>query len=130
MTATGRPPRILIVDDDDDSRVVFEIILARDGFAISTAASGALALASMLEQLPELVLVDVFKPEISGYDLTEQLKANSATMQIPVIMVSGLGDQNAKTRALAAGAVKLLTKPVMREELCLQVRQCLDARRG
>lgn len=122
-------PRILIVDDDDDSRGLFEIILSREGFEIFTAESGEHALVSMSKHLPDLVLIDAFMGAMSGYDLTQQLKANPATMHVPIIMISGLGDRNARTLALGAGAEALITKPVMRADLCRHVRDCLEAHR-
>ncbi len=119
--------RVLIVDDERDNRELLEIILAREGYDISTAASGAEALASVARQPPDLVLLDVMMPFMNGYEVATALKADAATRVIPIVMVTALSDANARARAHDAGANSLLGKPLDRAELCLRVKSCLKA---
>jgi CheY-like chemotaxis protein len=120
-----QPARILIVDDEPDNREVLELILAREGFVIRNAASGEEALASVAQQAPDLILLDIMMPAMTGYQVMAKLRGNPATKNIPVIMVSALSDRNSRALALSAGAEDFLAKPVDRAELCARVRKLL-----
>jgi DNA-binding response OmpR family regulator len=118
-------PCILIVDDERDNRELLDIILTSEGFRILTAASGEEALATAALQSPDLILLDVMMPGMTGYDVAARLKGNSATKNIPVIMVTALSDPNTRALALSAGANDIVTKPVSHIELCLHIRALL-----
>ena len=115
-------PRILIVDDERQNRQLLEVMLQPEGFLITTAASGEEALARVAEEAPDLILLDVMMPGMDGYQVAGQLKGNLTTKNIPVIMVTALGDRNAKMLGLKAGAEEFLSKPVDRAELVVRVR--------
>jgi CheY-like chemotaxis protein len=117
--------RILVVDDERDNREVMEIVLTRDGFLVLAAASGEEALASVAQQPPDLILLDIMMPGMTGYQVAAKIKANLATKDIPVIMVSALGDGSARTLALSAGAEDFFTKPVDLGELRKRVKDLL-----
>jgi CheY-like chemotaxis protein len=121
----GRPARLLVVDDQRDNREVLEVILGSQGFVIMTAGSGAEALASVAEQAPDLILLDIMMPVMDGYQLAARIKGNPATRSIPILMVTALSGSVVRTRALGAGAEDLLTKPFETAELCLRVRNLL-----
>jgi CheY-like chemotaxis protein len=121
-----RPARILIVDDEHDNRELLSIILTREGFLIQTAASGPEALAIVAQQPPDLVLLDVMMPGMTGYEVTAKLKGDPATKHIPVMMVTALHGRNAMTAALSAGAEDCIIKPVDRAELLLRVKKLLS----
>jgi signal transduction histidine kinase len=116
---------ILIVDDERHNRELLEIMLKPEGFLLLSAASGEEALAMIARQPPDLILLDVMMPGMSGYDVTARLKADPATKHIPVIMLTALDDRNAKMLGLNAGAEDFLTKPVDRPELSVRVRNLL-----
>ena len=121
----GCPARVLIVDDDADNREVLELVLAWEGFLISGAASGAEALAMVVAQRPDLILLDVMMPVMTGYEVLAKIKADPATRDIPVMMVTALSDAKAKTLALTAGAEDFLSKPLDRDEVVRRVRTLL-----
>jgi PAS domain S-box-containing protein len=117
-----RRPRILIVDDERQNRQLLEVMLQPEGFLITTAASGEEALARVAEEAPDLILLDVMMPGMDGYQVAGRLKGNLTTKNIPVIMVTALGDRKAKMLGLKAGAEEFLSKPVDRAELVVRVR--------
>ena len=125
-----RPPRILVVDDERPNRQLFEVMLAPEGFAIQTAASGEEALALVAQQPPDLILLDVMMPRMDGYQVAAALKGDPATQRIPVILVTGLDDQAVRALVRDAGAEDFLAKPVDRADLCLRVKNLLLARSG
>jgi PAS domain S-box-containing protein len=117
-----RRPRILIVDDERQNRQLLEVMLKPEGFVLSTASSGEEALAMVAQEPPDLILLDIMMPGMDGYEVAGELKANVATKNIPVIMVTALDDRNARLRGLSAGAEEFLSKPVDRAELVVRVR--------
>ncbi len=119
------PPRVLIVDNERQNRQLLVIMLAPEGFELVTAASGAEALAIVVEHPPDLILLDVMMPDLDGYAVTAALKGDPRTTNIPVIMVTALDDRDARMRGLSAGAEDFLSKPVDRAELCMRVRNLL-----
>jgi len=122
---TEQPARILIVDDERQNRQLLTVMLTPEGFDLRTAASGEEALAMVAEQPPDLILLDIMMPGMDGYQVTGRIKANLATRNIPVIMITALDDREARMHGLSAGAEDFLTKPVDRAELCVRVRNLL-----
>jgi DNA-binding response OmpR family regulator len=102
-----------------------ELVLAWEGFLILTAVSGEEALATVAQQPVDLILLDVMMPGMNGYEVADKIKGNLATKSIPVMMVSGLTDRNARTLRLGAGDEDFLAKPLLRAELVSRVRNCL-----
>jgi two-component system, sensor histidine kinase and response regulator len=119
---TDHPACVLIVDDEPHNRRVLEVMLAPCGYLLETAGSGEEALAIVARQPPDLVLLDVMMPGMNGYEVTARIKANPATRNIPVIIITALDDSDARLLGLNAGAEDFLSKPVDRAELCVRVR--------
>lgn len=119
------PACVLIVDDERHNRELLEIMLKPEGFLLLTAASGEEALAMIARQPPDLILLDVMMPGMSGFDVAAKVKSDPATKNIPVIMLTALDDRNARMLGLNAGAEDFLTKPVDRPELSVRVRNLL-----
>jgi PAS domain S-box-containing protein len=117
--------RILIVDDERQNRQLLEVMLAAEGFLIQTAGSGEEALSLAIARPPDLILLDIMMPHMDGYEVAARIKANTATRNIPIVMVTALADRDARIRGLSAGAEDFLTKPVDRAELCVRVRNLL-----
>ena len=119
------PATLLIVDDDVSVRKLLEVLLQNQGYLTQTANSGEAALEMVAKQPPDLILLDVMMPGMDGYEVARQLKANSSTANIPIIMLSTLGEQSARILGLEAGAEDFLSKPVVSAELWLRVRNLL-----
>lgn len=120
-----QPGTVLVVDDDERNVRLLESLLQADGYATLRAHDGREALAQAQERKPDLILLDVMMPVMDGFETATQLKANRATQQIPIIMVTSLDDRVSKLHALEAGAEEFLTKPVDRADLRVRVRNLL-----
>jgi two-component system, sensor histidine kinase and response regulator len=117
--------RILIVDDERHNRQMLEVMLSPEGFVLASAASGEEALAMVAQQPPDLILLDVMMPGMDGYQVAGRIKGDTATRNIPIIMITAQDDRNVRMLGLGAGAEDFLTTPVDRAELCLRVRNLL-----
>jgi two-component system cell cycle sensor histidine kinase/response regulator CckA len=118
-------PCVLIVDDERQNRDLLAVMLGSEGVLVLTAGSGEEALAIVAEQPPDLILLDVMMPGMDGYRVTETIKGNPVTQNIPIIMITALDDRNARMLGLRAGAEDFLAKPVDRAELCVRARNLL-----
>jgi CheY-like chemotaxis protein len=117
--------RILIVDDAPRNCILFEALMEAEGYVALSVGSGEEALAHVARQRPDLILLDVMMPDMSGYDVAKILKADPATADIPLIMVTARVEPGARLAALESGADHFLTKPVDQAELALTVHNLL-----
>ena len=117
--------RILIVDDHPTMREAMRLVLADEGFTVDEAADDARALDMVASDRPDLVLLDLNIPGISGQDLLEALKASRVTSGIPVVVVTA-EEEEGRRAALQAGAEDYLTKPFSPRALVLTVEQVLE----
>ena len=124
-TSGTRPARILVVDDEPNNRLLLTVMLAPDGYDVVTAAAGEEALAMIALHPPDLIVLDVMMPGMDGYQVAARIKSGDATRHIPIIMLTALNDRNSMMHGLNAGAEQFLTKPVVRAELSLRVRNLL-----
>src|SRR5262245_3839530 len=95
--------RILMVDDSQTVLTFERMMLKAEGYELATASNGKAALAAIQQHRPDLVLLDVVMPEMDGVECCRQIKADTATRDLPVIMVTTKGDQGMVTSAYAAG---------------------------
>jgi CheY-like chemotaxis protein len=97
-------PTILIVDDEAQNRRLLAVLLRPEGYQTESAASGEEALSSIAHCAPDLILLDIMMPGIDGYQVASILKANPATANIPIIMVTSYGERSARLAGLDAGS--------------------------
>jgi len=114
--------KILVVDDDDDIRLLLRELLTRAGYDVDEAADGRAALRRLYESQPALVLLDVSMPELDGFQTLERVRDLS---DVPVIMVTARADELEKVRGLQGGADDYVTKPFGRQELLARVEALL-----
>jgi formate hydrogenlyase transcriptional activator len=120
---------LLIVDDDLYSRQILETMLTQEGYDVRCAPNGETALMFAGEDPPELILLDVRMPDMSGYEVCRRLKEDQRTCSVPVIYISALTDEADKVRGFAEGAVDYVTKPLYAEELLARVKTHLTLSR-
>ncbi len=116
---------ILIVDDEPVNCRLLEAQLQAESYRTHSVASGAEALESVALAPPDLILLDVMMPGMSGYEVAAALKANPATSHIPIIILTALMDHGARLAGLDAGVEECLSKPIDHNELLLRVRNLL-----
>jgi class 3 adenylate cyclase len=121
--ATAQQPyRVLVVDDDPDMAGYLVHLLQREALEVETASDGESALVRVMTSPPDLVLLDVMMPGMSGFDVCRQLKGDESTALIPIVLVTALEDSESRVRGIEAGADDFLSKPVKREELIARVK--------
>lgn len=120
-----RQPCLLLVDDEPTNLQVLRQVLQND-YRLLFATNGARALQLVLEQKPQLVLLDVMMPQMDGYAVCTELKKNPATAHIPVIFVTALAESTDETRGFDVGAVDYITKPINAAVVRARVRTHLS----
>ena len=124
------PSRILVVDDNDQNR---ELLLAHvqeiPQVTVSSAADGSDALEAVAREHPDLILLDIMMPKMSGFEVCRRLKADPATQDIPIIMVTALNEIADHEKGIESGCDDFLSKPVNRIELVTRVKSLLRIRR-
>ncbi|MGB3694689.1 MAG: adenylate/guanylate cyclase domain-containing protein [Spirulinaceae cyanobacterium] len=120
---------ILIVDDIPNNLRLLSTMLAEQGYEVRKALSGQIALLSARTQPPDLILLDVKMPEMSGYEVCQKLQANQKTAQIPVIFVSALDNGADKVKAFEVGGVDYVTKPFQESEILVRVKNQLSVQK-
>ena len=120
--------RILIADDNEPNRELLEVYLADVDCEIATAVDGSDTLEKVSSFKPDIILLDIMMPKLSGFEVCQQLKADSVTRQIMVLMVTALGELGDIERAVEAGTDDFLSKPVNKIELVKRVENMLKLR--
>lgn len=103
---------ILIIDDSTTNQVLLEAILYEEGYETVTAFSAKEAFRIIEKQKPKLILLDLLMPEVSGFDFLREVKKNTNTSDIPVIVVSAVGSKENIDYCLAEGAADFFSKPI------------------
>ena len=109
--------KIVIIEDDLTYLDLLRVHLASAGHEVLTAEDAVLGLRAILDNAPDLILLDLTVPYLDGFEMIEALHTDPATQNIPVIVLTGRGDDDTYTQARKLGAAQLLTKPVARDLL-------------
>jgi len=123
----GAPAKtVLVVDDDRPLRTLCRASLEEAGFRVLEAADGEGALASVHSDQPDLILLDIMMPGISGWEVTSALLADRATDRIPIVFMTARGELSDRVRAFGLGAQDYVTKPFDPHALAMTVEKILD----
>ena len=123
-------PRVLVVDDEPNILLSLEFLMQQAGFEVTTAEDAEQAQALISRQVPDLILLDISLPGMSGFDLLEQLRADDATRSLPVVMLTAHGREVEKEKGMALGASDYITKPFSTRELVSRVQTLLGNGNG
>jgi DNA-binding response OmpR family regulator len=121
-------PLVLVADDDDDIRDLVAFRLDRAGYEVLRAGDGQEALDLAREHRPDLAVLDVMMPKLTGYDVTRELRADAATSRIPVILLTARVQEADVARGFEAGADDYVKKPFSPQELKARVQAVLGRR--
>lgn len=119
-------PLVLVVDDFADNREMFAEYLVLSGFEVDEAATGRDALDRAFASVPDVIVMDLSLPEISGWEATRQLKADPRTHHVPVIALTGHALADHAREAKEAGCDAFLTKPCLPDALVAEIRRQMD----
>ena len=117
--------RVLVVDDEPDILSILVYQLSREGFRVSTAVNGQSAIATAVEERPDIVILDLMLPGIDGYEVLSRLRQNERTRSTPVILLSARREEKERIRGFQVGADDYVTKPFSPRELILRVKALL-----
>lgn len=128
MSAESQQPLVLVADDDADILALVAFRLERSGYSVVTAADGEEALRVARERHPDLAVLDVMMPKLTGYDVTRALRAEEATARMPVILLTARVQEADVARGFEAGADDYVKKPFSPQELRARVQAVLGRR--
>ena len=126
VTATAASAeRVLVVDDEPDIVALVAYHLAKSGYSVSTATNGPDGLAAARREKPSLIILDLMLPGVSGLEVMEELRGDTATSRIAVLMLTARREESDRIKGLTLGADDYLTKPFSPQELVLRVAAIL-----
>ncbi len=126
---SAKQPRILIADDDKFYLKIYSDLVSGMGFDYMTVENGLEALEKFRKYHPDLLIIDVVMPGMSGFEVTRRLKEDPLTMHTPVLIVTSLSDKESKVNGLEYGADELLNKPIDEAEFKVRVRNILKVKK-
>ncbi|HDZ46897.1 hypothetical protein LCGC14_0119960 [marine sediment metagenome] len=118
--------KVLVVDDEPNIVLSLEFLMEQAGFEVVTAEDGEQALARVDDTQPDLLLLDISLPGISGFDVLERLRSQEATAQLPIIMLTAHGRDVEREKGMALGADDYITKPFSTQSLVEKVKALLN----
>ena len=124
-----RKPKVIIVDDDRDTREMLTLAMELEGFDVSQAANGLRLISAMHVDRPDVILLDVMMSWIDGFELCRAIKKNETFHDIPVIFVSARKSADDERAGIEAGAIDYFSKPLDMDRLVARIREIL-AQRG
>jgi DNA-binding response OmpR family regulator len=119
---------ILVADDEPNIVLSLEFVLKQAGFRVRTVSDGEAALAAIVQELPDLLLLDVMIPGRDGYAVCQEIRGNPAWRNMRIIMLTAKGGEIQREKGLSLGADEYVTKPFSPRELVERIRRMLDAR--
>ncbi len=117
---------ILVIEDEDNIAIALDFLLGREGYAHERIASGGGALDRIRSLRPDLVLLDIMLPEISGYEICQQVREDPSLSEVRILMMTARGSAVERRKGLAMGADGFISKPFDLKELRTELRRILD----
>lgn len=130
MDTTQTRKRILVVEDEDNIAVALDYLMSREGYEQSRIATGAGALETIVETRPDLVLLDVMLPEVSGYEICQNVRMDPDLADVKILMMTARGSAMERRKGLAMGADGFISKPFELKALRAEVRRILAGEEG
>src|ERR1700749_971503 len=118
-------PNVLVVEDEDALAALLQYNLDKEGYRVTVAADGEEALMLIDESLPDLIVLDWMLPKVSGVEVCRRLRARPETRNLPIIMLTGRGEESDRIRGLDTGADDYVVKPFSMSELAARIRAVL-----
>jgi two-component system, OmpR family, phosphate regulon response regulator PhoB len=126
MEDQARKAEILVVEDEDNIAIALDYLLTREGYCQTRLATGAGAIEAIRSRLPDLVLLDVMLPGVSGYEICQAVRADPECAQVRILMMTARGSAMERRKGLAMGADGFISKPFELKELRNEVRRILS----
>ncbi|WP_435257922.1 response regulator transcription factor [Thioclava sp. FR2] len=123
----GKRHRVLVVEDEDNIAIALDYLMTREGYEHDRIANGAEALGRIRDTHPDLVLLDVMLPEVSGYEICQGVRLDPNLSDVKILMMTARGSAIERRKGLALGADGFISKPFELQELRLEVRRLLGA---
>lgn len=117
---------ILVVEDEDNIALALEHLMRREGYRLARVANGAEALPAIVRERPDLVLLDVMLPEVSGYEICQSVRLDPALSGVKILMMTARGNQMERRKGLALGADGFISKPFDVADLKAEVRRLME----
>ncbi len=125
MADRDKKHRILVVEDEDNIAIALDYLITREGYAYDRVANGGAALAHIRQTHPDLVLLDVMLPEVSGYEICQEMRLDPKLSDVKILMMTARGSAIERRKGMALGADGFISKPFELEDLREQVRRLL-----
>lgn len=122
----GKKPRILVVEDEDNIAIALDYLMTREGYDHDRIANGAEAMDRIRALHPDLVLLDVMLPEVSGYEICQGVRLDPSLADVKILMMTARGSAIERRKGLALGADGFISKPFELRELRDEVRRLLN----
>lgn len=122
----ARRPKVLVVEDEDNIALALDFLMTREGYDHDRIANGAEAMAKIRATHPDLVLLDVMLPEISGYEICQSMRLDPALADVKILMMTARGSAIERRKGMALGADGFIAKPFELKELREELRRLLD----
>ncbi len=126
MAGEGAKKRVLVVEDEDNIAIALDYLMTREGYDHDRVANGAEALPRIRATHPDLVLLDVMLPEVSGYEICQGVRLDPTLADVKILMMTARGSAIERRKGLALGADGFISKPFELKELRAAVRRLLE----
>ena len=125
MEDQARKAEILVIEDEDNIAIALDYLLTREGYSQTRLATGAGAIDAIRKNQPDLVLLDVMLPAVSGYEICQAIRADPACADVRILMMTARGSAMERRKGMAMGADGFISKPFELKELRDEVRRIL-----